>query len=77
MDNKMILRKIDKLGRVVVPKKFRQSMDLAVMDMVDMHVDGRTIILSKQVPTCVFCGNKEELITYLERNVCSICRGAL
>ena len=72
-----IVRKIDELGRVVLPVELRRTLGLEVRDSVEILVDGETIVLRKFQPNCVFCGGSKELTVYREKNICADCRRQL
>ena len=53
-----IVRKVDELGRIVLPIEIRKNMDIAKKgDAVEIFVDDERIILKKYQPSCIFCGN--------------------
>ena len=68
-----IVRKVDELGRVVIPIELRNKFDIQVKDPIEIFVDGSSIVLKKYEPNCVFCGNTKTLITYKDKLVCSKC----
>lgn len=68
-----VVRKIDELGRVVLPKELRRSLDLNEKDPMEIYVDGEMIIFKKYQPDCIFCGSGDEIKTYRSKNVCSKC----
>ena len=68
-----IVRKVDELGRVVIPIVIRNKFDIAEKDPIEIYVDGSSIILKKYEPNCVFCGNTKNLISYKDKLVCSKC----
>ena len=72
-----IVRNIDELGRVVVPKELRKKLGIANTDPVEIYVEGEKIILTKYLPVCHFCGSSEELKEYREKNICLSCVKAL
>lgn len=55
-----IRRRIDELGRVVIPKKWRKQLDLMEYDEVDIDVQGNKVIITKAHETCVICGKLKE-----------------
>ena len=69
-----IIRKVDNLGRVVLPRSFRKSLDLEEQDLVEIIIEGNRMILQKFQPTCVFCGSAEGLVQFQEKNLCRACR---
>lgn len=68
-----IVRKVDELGRVVIPIEIRNKFDIAEKDPIEIYVDGSCIILKKYEPNCIFCGNAKNLISYKDKLVCSKC----
>ena len=72
-----IVRKIDALGRIVLPIELRKHMDIATGDDIEIFVEGNTIVLEKYCPICTFCGSREDLIEYCGKNVCTACRTKL
>ena len=72
-----IVRKVDELGRVVLPIELRRTLDIAEKDSLEIYVDGNTIILKKYEPACIFCGNAKDVISYKVKNICSNCMDEL
>lgn len=69
-----IIRRLDELGRVVIPVEMRRMLDLADRDTVEIAVDGRPDPwLQKHTPRCVFCSRSEALVEYHNRRVCASC----
>ncbi len=68
-----IVRKVDELGRVVLPIELRRNMDIEVRDSLEIYVDGDSIILKKYQPACIFCGSTKDLTTYMDKNICAAC----
>ncbi|SDM21552.1 AbrB/MazE/SpoVT family DNA-binding domain-containing protein [Halarsenatibacter silvermanii] len=50
-----IVRKVDELGRIVIPKEVRENMDIDAKDFLEIYVDEETVILKKYEPGCIFC----------------------
>lgn len=69
-----IVRKIDELGRIVLPIEFRQGMELEPKDGVELYMDGKNLIIKKHEPACTFCNGTEELKLFQKRFVCKECR---
>lgn len=69
-----IVRKVDELGRIVLPIELRRTMDIDVRDSLEIYVDGDCIILKKHSPSCIFCGENQDLTTFKGKNVCADCR---
>lgn len=68
-----IVRNIDELGRVVVPKEIRTKMGIANTDPVEIFVEGDRIILTKYTPVCHFCGTKESVLDFKGKKICRAC----
>ena len=66
-----IVRKVDELGRIVLPIELRRTMGIDVKDSLD--VDGDSIILRKYEPSCIFSGNAKDIVNFKGKNVCSAC----
>ncbi|MBW3657602.1 MAG: AbrB/MazE/SpoVT family DNA-binding domain-containing protein [Actinobacteria bacterium] len=72
-----IRRKVDDLGRIVIPAGIRKSLDINEGDPLDVSVDGDRVVLMKPVDRCVFCGGTEELGAFRAKMVCRPCVAAL
>lgn len=72
-----IVRKIDDLGRVVLPVELRRTLELELRDPVEIFCDDGAIILRKYEPTCIFCGSNTGLLEYHGKLVCAECRRRL
>ena len=68
-----IVRKVDELGRVVIPIEIRNQFNIAEKDPVEIYVDGSSIVIKKYEPNCIFCGNTENLINYNDKLICEDC----
>lgn len=68
-----IVRKVDELGRVVLPIELRRTLDIAEKDSLEIYVDEDTIILRKYQPACVFCDNARDVVVFKGKNVCKDC----
>ncbi len=68
-----ILRKVDHLGRVVLPVELRRAMEIEEGDDMEIYVEDNCVILQKYEPTCVFCGSSRELVSFHRKNVCQGC----
>lgn len=72
-----IVRKVDELGRVVIPIELRRTLDIEEKDALEIYVDGDKIILKKYEPACVFCGNASDVENFRGKNVCRNCIAAM
>lgn len=68
-----IVRKVDELGRIVLPKELRNTLDIKEKDSLEIYVDGDQIILKKYAPACIFCSNAGNIVTFKGKNVCKEC----
>ena len=68
-----IVRKVDELGRIVLPIEIRHTLDIKPRDGVEIYVDGDRIVLRKHQPTCIFCDSGRNIINYKGKNVCQNC----
>lgn len=68
-----IVRKVDELGRVVIPIELRRTLQIAEKDALEIYVDGEKIILKKYEPACIFCGNADHVKIYRDKNICENC----
>lgn len=68
-----IIRKVDELGRVVIPIEIRNQFNIVEKDPIEIYVDSSSIVLKKYEPNCIFCGNTENLVEYNNKLVCHNC----
>ena len=68
-----IVRKVDELGRIVLPIELRRTLEIVERDSLEIYVEGSTIILKKYEPACIFCGDAKDVINYKGRNICRKC----
>ena len=59
-----IVRKVDELGRIVLPIELRRTLGIEEKDRIEIFVDGESIILRKYQPACIFCDNAKDIINY-------------
>ena len=72
-----IVRKVDDLGRIVLPKELRMTMDIRDKDSLEISVEGDKIILKKYEPSCAFCASKENIIKFKDHYICKDCLAEL
>lgn len=72
-----IIRRVDELGRVVIPIEIRNQFNIVEKDPIEIYVDGSSIVLKKYEPNCVFCGSTENLVEYKDKLVCDKCSNKL
>ena len=68
-----IVRKVDELGRIVLPIELRRNLDIAERDELEIYVENDRIVLQKFEPSCVFCASSYGLVNYRGKNVCAEC----
>ena len=69
-----MVRKVDELGRVVVPKELRRRMGIEDdKDFFEIYMDDDSIVLKKYQPNCIFCGNMQDLVSFNGKMVCAGC----
>ncbi len=69
-----IARKIDDLGRIVIPAETRRLFNIREGDQLSISIDGPNIVLRKMQDTCVFCAATDHVQTFRGKGLCSQCR---
>ena len=69
-----IIRKVDELGRVVLPVEMRRTLGIEERDPLEITLEGETVLLRKVQNLCVFCGGEKDLLEHNGKYVCSDCR---
>lgn len=72
-----IIRRVDELGRVVIPMEIRNQFNIVEKDPIEIYVEGSCIVLKKYEPNCIFCGNTKNLVEYKDKLVCDKCTSLL
>lgn len=68
-----IVRKVDELGRIVLPIELRRTLDIAEKDSLEIYVEGSAIVLKKFRPSCIFCDSCKDVTIFKGKNVCPKC----
>ncbi|MBO4831582.1 MAG: AbrB/MazE/SpoVT family DNA-binding domain-containing protein [Oscillospiraceae bacterium] len=68
-----ITRKVDELGRIVIPIGLRRRLDISEKDLLKIYTSDDAIILKKDQPSCIFCDKVKNVISYKGKNVCRSC----
>ncbi|MGM0419624.1 MAG: AbrB/MazE/SpoVT family DNA-binding domain-containing protein [Bacillota bacterium] len=68
-----IVRKVDDLGRMVIPIELRKTMNIDKKDPMEIFVEGDKIVLKKYVPACIFCGSAKQTSDFEDRIICKAC----
>ena len=72
-----IVRKVDELGRIVLPIELRRTLDIAEKDSLEIYMDGPSIVLKKYQPACIFCDDAKDVIVFHGKTICPKCIRAL
>lgn len=74
-----IVRKVDELGRIVIPIELRRTLSIEEKDAMEIYVDKDSIIFRKYEPTCacIFCGNASDVTRFKGKNICQECLDAM
>ena len=68
-----IVRKVDELGRIVLPIELRRTLDINERDALEIYVVTNQIILKKYEPACIFCNNASDVVSFKGKNICKNC----
>lgn len=68
-----IVRRVDELGRIVLPIEMRRTLNIEEKDSLEIYVEGDNVILRKYQPTCIFCESTKGLVSMSGKNVCPEC----
>ena len=68
-----IVRKVDELGRIVLPIEMRRTLDIGEKDALEISVEGSSVILKKSKPSCVFCDATKDITVFKGKNICPKC----
>jgi transcriptional pleiotropic regulator of transition state genes len=71
------VRRVDCLGRIVIPSEVRRTINIDEADSLEIYVDRDMIVMKKYEPACVFCGSPEGVKIVREKNICASCHRAL
>lgn len=72
-----IVRKVDELGRIVIPKELRRMFNIKEKDQLEIYVEEDKIVLKKLENSCIFCKATENLTEYKDKFICSDCLNEL
>ncbi len=72
-----IIRRLDELGRVVIPIEIRNQFNIVEKDPIEIYVEGSSIVLKKFEQNCIFCGNTQDLLSYNDKLICQKCAGKI
>ena len=68
-----MIRRVDSLGRIVIPFELRRAMDVQGGDELELQWDGQQLLVRKFCPNCIFCGSREDLAVFQEKYICGAC----
>lgn len=72
-----IVRKIDELGRIVLPIELRRTLNISDKDSLEIYVDNESVILKKFQATCIFCTSNEDLVDFKGKTICQECMNTI
>lgn len=72
-----IVRKVDELGRIVLPIELRRTLDIAERDSLEIYIDGSSIVMKKYQPACIFCDSAKDITVFHNKNICVKCIRAM
>lgn len=73
MKKSCFVRKIDELGRIVLPIEIRQSLDIKEKDPLEIFIKDEGVFIKKNIDSCVFCNSTIHLKAFSEKNICTNC----
>ena len=73
MKSTVIVRKVDELGRIVLPIEMRRTLDIEEKDALEIYVEGSSVILKKYKPSCIFCDTTKDIVVFKGKNICPKC----
>ena len=68
-----IVRRVDELGRIVLPIELRRTLDIKERDSLEIFVEGASVVLKKYRPTCIFCDSARDISLFKGKNICPKC----
>ncbi len=68
-----IVRKVDELGRIVLPIELRRTLDISEKDTLEIFVEGSSVVLKKYRATCIFCDSARDITIFKGKNICPKC----
>ncbi len=66
-------RKVDRLGRVILPKALRNTLEISTSDPVEIYIEEEMIFVKKHFPACIFCEDTVDVVEYNGKNICKRC----
>lgn len=72
-----ILRRVDSMGRVAIPKEIRRAIGINIGDAFEIFTDDTCMVLKKYEPGCIFCGECEGVVEYDKKRICASCAAAI
>ena len=77
MKDSGIMRRVDSLGRFVLPKELRRQLFIYVKENMEIYTEGEKIIIQKAQCSCALCGRTDDLIDFNDKKVCKSCVGLI
>jgi len=73
LNNQNFIRRIDELGRVVIPIEIRKVLDIKERDSLIIFLNDDGVFIKKEMPSCVFCNSITSLKSFYSKNICENC----
>lgn len=77
MKKESSIRKIDDVGRIVIPRDLRRTLEIQEWDELRLYRDGKRIVIEKNTPVCCFCNSEKDLTSFKEKMICGKCLAEL
>lgn len=77
MSDTGIVRRIDSLGRIVIPMEFRRTLGIHVHDQLGIRLEGDQVVIGRHSDACAICGAEGDVVTVKDRVVCADCIGTV
>ncbi len=68
-----IVRKVDELGRIVLPIELRRTLGIEIRDSLEIYVEDSSVVLRKYAPSCIFCDDATDVVNFKGKNICPHC----
>ena len=77
MENTGIVRRVDELGRIVIPMEYRRTLGIHVKDPLSISLEGEQIVIGRYRESCAICGSEKDIQAVLDRSICAKCVSAI
>jgi len=77
MENTGIVRRVDELGRIVIPMEYRKTLGIHVKDPLSISLEGEQIVIERYRESCAICGSEKDIQAVNDRSICAKCVSAV